>query len=110
MRPTAENINYGKTVRGDDNVIFWGNMPFSSREIWQPFEGSGWCQYIRGPKGASVKGLASHTYNLTGEDELKAPVEVAMPDYHELELANAGFIPPISKKGSSMQYSSAHKW
>jgi type VI secretion system protein ImpC len=100
----AEHINYEETVRGNDNSDFlWGNTAILfARNLVKSFEGSGWCQYIRGPKGGGLlKGLASHTYNLTGEEELKAPVEVSMPDYRELELANAGFIPLIHKKGSA---------
>src|SRR5690606_37485129 len=41
------------------------------------------------------------TYNLRGEDELRAPVEISMPDFRELELANAGIIPLIHKKGTA---------
>lgn len=100
----AEDINYEETVQGDnDNDFLWGNSSILfARNLVKSFEGSGWCQYIRGPKGGGLlQGLASHTYNLTGEDELKAPVEVSMPDYRELELANAGFIPLIHKKGAA---------
>jgi type VI secretion system protein ImpC len=100
----AEDINYEETVQGDnDDDFLWGNSSILfARNLVKSFEGSGWCQYIRGPKGGGLlKGLASHTYNLTGEDELKAPVEVSMPDYRELELANAGFIPLIHKKGAA---------
>jgi type VI secretion system protein ImpC len=66
------------------------------------FEQSGWCQHIRGVKGGGlVRGLATYTYNIRGENELRAPVEMSMPDYREYELANLGFIPLIHKKGAA---------
>ena len=100
----AEDINYEETVRGDqDSDFLWGNSAILfARNLVKSFEQSAWCQYIRGPKGGGlVRGLATHTYNLTGEDELKPPVEIAMPDHREYELATAGFIPLIHKKGSA---------
>jgi type VI secretion system protein ImpC len=42
-----------------------------------------------------------HTFNVRGEEEIKVPVEMAIPDYRELEFANAGFIPLIYRKGTS---------
>jgi type VI secretion system protein ImpC len=38
---------------------------------------------------------------LRGEEEIKIPVEIAIPDYRELEFANAGFIPLIYRKGTA---------
>jgi type VI secretion system protein ImpC len=65
------------------------------------FETSGWCQYVRGPKGGGlVQGLPVHTFNIRGEDEIKVPVEMTIPDFRELEFANCGFIPLIYKKGT----------
>jgi len=48
-----------------------------------------------------VSGLPVHTFNVRGEEELKIPVEMAIPDYRELEFANAGFIPLIYRKGTA---------
>jgi type VI secretion system protein ImpC len=66
------------------------------------FEQSGWCQHIRGVKGGGkVDDLASWTYNLKGEDELRAPTEISLPDFKEFALANLGLIPLIHKKGAA---------
>jgi type VI secretion system protein ImpC len=73
-----------------------------ARNLVKSFENSGWCQYLRGVKGGGlVSGLPTHSFNLRGEDELRAPIEISMPDFRELELATAGVIPLIHKKGSA---------
>jgi type VI secretion system protein ImpC len=36
-----------------------------------------------------------------GENELKLPVEFAIPDYRELEFANSGFMPLVYRKGTA---------
>jgi type VI secretion system protein ImpC len=100
----AEGIHFEEELRGDDDSKYaWGNSAMLfARNLVKSFETSGWCQYIRGVKaGGLVSGLASHTYNIRGEDELRAPIEISMPDFRELELANAGVIPLIHKKGSA---------
>jgi type VI secretion system protein ImpC len=40
-------------------------------------------------------------FNVRGEEEMKLPVEMAIPDYRELEFANAGFMPLIYRKGTA---------
>jgi type VI secretion system protein ImpC len=80
----------------------WGNAAMLfARNLVRSFEGSGWCQYIRGVKGGGyLEGLARVALD-GADDELRPPVEVVIPDYGELALANAGFIPLVYKKGSS---------
>jgi len=100
----AENIQFEEELRGDDDSKYvWGSAAMLfARNLVKSFETSGWCQYIRGVKaGGLVSGLASYTYNIRGEDELRAPVQISMPDFRELELANAGVIPLIHKKGTA---------
>jgi len=100
----AEGIKFEERLQGDDDSKYvWGSSAMLfARNLVKSFETSGWCQYIRGVKaGGLVTGLASYTYNLRGEDELRAPVEISMPDFRELELANAGIIPLIHKKGTA---------
>lgn len=100
----ADEINFTEKVRGDeDDSFLWGNTAMLfARNLVKSFESSGWCQSIRGPKGGGlISGLPTHSYNVRGEHELKLPVEIAMPDFRELELANGGFIPLIQKKGSA---------
>lgn len=104
MSNPAEGIKFEEKLQGDDDSKYvWGSSAMLfARNLVKSFESSGWCQYIRGVKaGGLVSGLASYTYNLRGEDELRAPVEISMPDFRELELANAGIIPLIHKKGTA---------
>lgn len=100
----AENINFTERVHGEDmSEYVWGHASMLlARNLVKSFEQSGWCQHLRGVKGGGlVTGLPSHTFNLRGEEELRAPIEISMPDFRELELANAGVIPLIHKKGSA---------
>jgi type VI secretion system protein ImpC len=100
----ADGISFNESVRGDeDHQYAWGNSAMLfARNLVRSFETSGWCQHIRGVKsGGLLAGLSSHIYNVRGENELKAPVEVSMPDFREFELAQSGFIPLIHKKGTA---------
>jgi len=100
----ADDIRFEESVRGDRLEEYtWGSgAMLLARNLVRSFEQSGWCQYLRGVKGGGlVAGLPAFTFNLRGEEELRAPIEVSMPDFRELELANAGFIPVIHKKGSA---------
>jgi type VI secretion system protein ImpC len=72
-----------------------------ARNLIRSFEGSGWCQYIRGVKGG---GLIENLPRLPlegNDSELRAPLEVVIPDYAELALAESGFIPLVHKKGTT---------
>ena len=104
MTNPAEGIHFTERVRGDDMSEFlWAPASMlMARVLVRSFEQSGWCQHIRGVKGGGmVRGLPSYTYNIRGENELRAPTEISMPDYREYELANLGIIPLIHKKGSA---------
>lgn len=98
------NLPFKEEVRGNNNEDYlWGSaaIPFAQNMV-RSFEQSGWCQYLRGPKGGGlVSGLPVHTFNVRGEDEMKLPVEMAIPDYRELEFANGGFMPLIYRKGTA---------
>lgn len=98
------NFNFVEHTWGDDSQKYlWGNSAvLFAKNLVRSFQGSGWCQYIRGPKGGGlITGLPVHTFNIRGEDEIKVPVEMVIPDYRELEFANCGFIPLIYRKGTS---------
>lgn len=98
------DMPFVEEVRGDEHSDFlWGNASILfAQNMVRSFVQSGWCQYLRGPKGGGlVSGLPVHTFNLRGEEEIKIPVEIAIPDYRELEFANAGFIPLIYRKGTA---------
>ena len=100
----AYGVKFEETVRGDHDVDYvWGNSSLLfARNMVKSFESSGWCQHIRGVMGGGrVLGLPVHTYNLRGEDELRTPTEITIPDFRELEFANSGFVPLVQKKGSS---------
>jgi type VI secretion system protein ImpC len=98
------NIPFEEKVRGDDNQDYlWGSAAIlMAQNMVRSFEESGWCQYLRGPKGGGlVSGLPVHMFNVRGEEEMKLPVEMTIPDYRELEFANAGFIPLVYRKGTA---------
>jgi RNA polymerase sigma factor (sigma-70 family) len=66
------------------------------------FEESGWAQHIRGPKGGGlVEGLTIYTYDKSGYEEIQPPIEIAIPDYRELQFAQNGFIPLLHKKNEA---------
>lgn len=98
------NFNFVEYTWGDDNEKYlWGNAAILfAQNLVRSFETSGWCQYLRGPKGGGlITGLPVHTFNIRGEEEIKLPVEMAIPDFRELEFANSGFIPLIYRKGTA---------
>ena len=103
INPCRE-IVFEEAVRGDnDQDYVWGNAAsLFAQNMVRSFAQSGWCQYLRGPKGGGlVPGLPVHTFNVRGEDEIKIPVEMAIPDYRELEFANCGFMPLVYRKGTA---------
>lgn len=103
LNPAKGGFNFKESVRGDvDGEYLWGNSAILfAKNMIKSFETSGWCQYLRGPKGGGlVTGLPVHTFNLRGEDEIKIPVEMVIPDYRELEFANSGFMPLVYRKGT----------
>lgn len=100
----CNEINFREYTWGDDNSKYlWGNASLLfAKNLARSFKQSGWCQSIRGPKaGGLVSGLPVHTFNIRGEEEIKIPTEMAIPDYRELEFANCGFIPLIYRKGTA---------
>jgi type VI secretion system protein ImpC len=101
--PVGKGFNFKESVRGDiDGEYLWGNSAILfAKNMIRSFTTSGWCQYLRGPKGGGlVSGLPVHTYNTRGEEEIKIPVEMVIPDYRELEYANSGFMPLVYRKGT----------
>jgi type VI secretion system protein ImpC len=103
VNPCRE-ITFREKVRGNnDEDYVWGSasMLFAQNMV-RSFAQSGWCQYLRGPKGGGlVTGLPVHTFNIRGEEEMKIPIEMSIPDYRELEFANCGFMPLIYRKGTA---------
>lgn len=98
------NINFKEEVRGDNSADYlWGSATILfAQNMIRSFIGSGWCQYLRGPKGGGViTGLPVNMFNIRGEEEMKIPVEMTIPDFRELDFANAGFMPLIYRKGTA---------
>jgi type VI secretion system protein ImpC len=102
--PCRELKFFTETVDPDnDDDFLWGNSALLvARNMAKSFETSSWCQYIRGPKaGGLLKGLPCYTFNIRGEEEVKLPVELSIPDFRELEFANSGIMPLIYRKGTA---------
>jgi type VI secretion system protein ImpC len=101
--PTGDFPFKEDIVGGQDSDYLWGSSAMLfAQNIVKSFETSGGCQYIRGPKGGGLgQGLPVHSFNIRGEDEIKIPVEISIPDYRELEFANAGFIPLVYRKNTA---------
>ncbi|MCP3101826.1 type VI secretion system contractile sheath large subunit [Myxococcus sp. K15C18031901] len=99
----CDDLHFTEDASGDSNKYLWGNSAILfARNMVKAFENSGWCQSIRGPKGGGLlTGLPVDTFILRGQEELKAPVEIAIPDYREFEFARCGFIPLVYRKGTS---------
>ncbi|GIW70584.1 MAG: intracellular growth locus iglB [Planctomycetota bacterium] len=99
----AGNLNFTEELEpGKNDSYLWGSSAILfARNMVRSFAESGWCQYIRGPKGGGlITGLPVHAFNVRGEEEIQLPVEIAIPDYRELEFANCGFVPLVYRKGS----------
>jgi len=101
-------VTYEETVApeasGDDNHFLWGNSAvLFAKNMVRSYESSGWAQHIRGPKGGGiVEGLTVHTYEKNGREEVKPPVEIAVPDYRELQFSRNGFISLVHKKNDAI--------
>lgn len=98
------SFTFKESIHGDNNADYlWGSAAILfAQNMIRSFVNSGWCQYLRGPKGGGlVSGLPVHMFNIRGEEEMKIPLEMVIPDYRELDFANAGFMPLIYRKGTA---------
>lgn len=94
FKETLNPLNEDDYVWGSSAILFASNLT-------RAFEKTGWCQYIRGPRaGGLIEELPLHLFNVRGRDEIKAPIQMLIPDFRELEFANCGFIPLIYNKNS----------
>jgi|JI9StandDraft_1071089.scaffolds.fasta_scaffold02933_9 type VI secretion system protein ImpC len=105
----CRTLNFTEDSYGNKQKYLWGNSALlMARNLAKSFETSGWCQYLRGPRGGGlVDGLAVDTFPARGKPsgpdvvqtmESRLPVEICIPDYRELEFAESGFIPLIYRK------------
>jgi type VI secretion system protein ImpC len=97
----TETVHAGKT--DDASNFLWGSAAILfGKNMVRSYEGSGWAQHIRGPRGGGIiEGLTVHMYTKNGYEEIQPPVEIAIPDYRELQFAKNGFIPLVHKKGEA---------
>jgi type VI secretion system protein ImpC len=96
-------VTFEERITNPDTDYLWGNAAvLFARNMVRSFEDSGWCQHIVGPRGGGLlRGLPVHMVMHHGHLELQPPVEIAIPDYRELQFANTGFIALIHCKGTA---------
>jgi len=99
---TPQLVDFEEKISSPDDYVWGSAAVLFARNMVKSFQDSGWCQHIAGPLGGGmVKGLPVHMKLQHGQKELQPPVEVAIADYRELQLATAGFIPLIHCKGTA---------
>lgn len=101
----GKGLDYKETInlhKGGDDFLWCNASLLFAKNMIHSFATSGWCQYIRGPKGGGrIEHLPRYAFDLNGQQEFKSPIEMIIPDYRELAFADAGFIPLIHRKGGS---------
>jgi type VI secretion system protein ImpC len=100
----VDGFNYEEGVDGTDHSKYlWGNAAYAlGARLSDAFAQYGWCAAIRGVEGGGlVEGLPAHTFRTDeGDVALKCPVEIAITDRREKELADQGFVPLVHCKGT----------
>ncbi|MFO0580131.1 MAG: type VI secretion system contractile sheath large subunit [Polyangia bacterium] len=96
-------ISFSETTSGERDKYLWGNATLLvARNLVRSFDQSGWCQYIRGPNGGgNINALPVDTFNVRGEEEIRVPVEMIIPDFREFEFTRNGFMVLVYKKGTA---------
>lgn len=95
-------LDFTETIRDQGDYAWGSSAVLFACNMIRSFESSGWCQSITGPLGGGlVKGLPVHTVERHGHQELQPPVEVAIPDFRELQFSKCGFIPLLHAKDTS---------
>ncbi len=90
---------FEEKIRGEEDFL-WGNAAtLFAKNMIRSFEHSNWCQHVRGPEGGGlIKGLPAFEIEEDGRYIEQPSVDAALPDYRELQLSSAGFIPLVSRK------------
>lgn len=92
-----------ETDGADHKKYVWNNAAYAMAvNINRSFKLYGWCTMIRGVEsGGTVENLPCHTFPTDdGGFDMKCPTEIAISDRREAELARAGFIPLVHRKGT----------
>lgn len=103
------NLNYTEIINDPQdklkthNNYCWANSAILfALNLVKSYEETSWCQTIRGPKnGGLIENLPRHVFEKGGITLEKTSVEIAFPDYRELDFAKCGFMALIHKKNSS---------
>ena len=95
-------LKFDEDIRSSNDYLWGSAAVLFARNMLRSFEASEWCQHITGPRGGGeVLGLPVHLVEHHGHEELQLPVEVAIPDFRELQFAKCGFIPLVHEKNSA---------
>jgi type VI secretion system protein ImpC len=100
----VESFTFCEDVNGaDSSKYLWGNAAYAlAVRLADSFARYGWCATIRGIEGGGlVDGLPSPAFSTDAERvAIRGPVEIAVTDLREKELADLGFIALVHCKGS----------
>lgn len=100
----VDEFDFEEDTDGADHKKYvWANAAYAMAvNINRSFKNYGWCTMIRGVEsGGTVAQLPCHTFPTDdGGVDMKCPTEIAISDRREAELAKAGFIPLVHRKGS----------
>jgi type VI secretion system protein ImpC len=100
----VDEFDFEEETEGADHKRYvWNNAAYAMAvNINRSFKLYGWCTMIRGVEsGGTVENLPCHTFPTDdGGFDMKCPTEIAISDRREAELAKAGFIPLIHRKGT----------
>jgi len=100
----VDEFDFEEETEGADHRNYvWNNAAYAMAvNINRSFKLYGWCTMIRGVEsGGTVENLPCHTFPTDdGGFDMKCPTEIAISDRREAELARAGFIPLVHRKGT----------
>lgn len=101
-RNPSPGLRFAEETHGQRQNYLWGNSALLlARNLVRSFEQSGWCQYIRGPRGGGlIQGLPVDTFNVRGEEEIRMPVELGVQDFRELDFSRNGIMALVYRKGT----------
>jgi type VI secretion system protein ImpC len=100
----VEAFDFEEDTGGGTHAKYaWANAAYAMAvNINRSFKNYGWCSSIRGvTSGGEVPNLPTHTFpSDDGGVDMKCPVEIAISDRREAELAKNGFMPLLHRKNS----------
>ncbi len=91
----------GKPITVEHKEYCWMSTAFvMGSKLTDAFAKYGWCTSIRGAEnGGKVENLPTHVVKADdGDDEVKCPTEVLVPDRREKEISDCGFLPLCNYK------------